>query len=1081
QTTIRKSGDSKLTDYLVAAAIGIGALVGTMAPAAAQTAPVEAPAAAQNAPVDCATDPNNPACAVETVVVTGSRIPRVETDSPSPITSVGATEILHSGDTNLTDYLRRIPALVGSLSTQNTSSNAGLITNSHSSLEGLNLLDLRNLGYIRTLVLEDGQRIVSSSPGDAAVDTNTIPITLIDRVDVVTGGSSAVYGADGVSGVVNFIMKHDLEGIDARSQASFSDGGGGNSYTWAASIGHNFDNGNGNVTLTYEGYTQNSLFYTQRAEFRNGNFATMEPNPANPLGSNRGLPAFIPMKNVTIPSFGGIGEIDALNGSVFNGNGNVFNSGTPIKDSNDAIGGDGLPIAPASFADFIPITNRNIAEVSADDQFSRWFKLSGEFRFAHVDTKNAEENPFFEMAVTNQNPFLPTNVQKSIAGNGLAGFGPDGSSIGLLTEFPYLIPGTALAERVSRNVYRGVLGADGDLPAPDFMHDAKWDVHYVYGQTDVSDQNQNDMNDDRLAAAMDVVNGPSGPTCRSNLEPGTAPADLSAFGLPVFDAIVGYPSALFGSTFTPGSNSGCVAYNPFDPNYNNKAAIKWIYQDETTHSVVTEQDLNGFMSFDLPQWKDWGMAAPLSVVLGGEYRQETSKSVSPANTVAGYYGQIPGSPAIVDNCSSPANTALGCVGAGSPYFGQGGSPVEGRFHVTEAFGEANIPVLANQPFAQELTFDIAGRVSDYSSAGTDETWKLDAVWSPISGIKFRGTDAYAVRAPSVGELFSPQQVGFEGVADPCDQTNVHAGTKFREANCIALFKGLGIPYNPNSSTVNANTTPQVDSGGNPALSPETARTQTLGVVLQPDMFPNLSATVDWYSVHIVDAIEAPAAQDIANECVDLSSIANPFCGQITRLTTPVRGQNLGQISLVTAQEINVATFKTAGEDFTINYHANLDDWFGGHYGMLDLHLLGSHLDSFAITSLPGEAPVKSENVNGGGFDGGVTPVWQFNLDTVWTYDQWSFDYNIQWYNSVLNVSRQTLVSEPNIYSSNFLYAPPQDLHSIQISYDIADGWNAYAGVNNLWDQKPQFTHNAIPADAIGRVYYLGLKVDINPW
>jgi iron complex outermembrane receptor protein len=628
--SISKSGDSRLTDYLVAAAIGIGALVGTIAPASAQSAP------------DCKADPNNPACSVETVVVTGSRIPRAETDSPNPVISVGATEILHSGDTNLTDYLKRIPALVGSLSTQNTSSNAGLITNSHSSLEGLNLLDLRNLGYIRTLVLEDGQRIVSSSPGDAAVDTNTIPITLIDRVDVVTGGSSAVYGADGVSGVVNFIMKHDLEGIDARTQASFSDGGGGNSYTYAASIGHNFDNGNGNVTLTYEGYVQNSLFYTQRPEFRTGNFGSMQPNPLNPTGADPSLPANIPMRNVTIPSFGGIGEINALNGQTFNGNGKPFNFGMPITDSNDAIGGDGLPLAPASFADFVPITHRNIAEVSADDQFNRWFKLSGEFRFAHVDTKNAEENPFFEMPVTNQNPFLPAGVRSAISGNGTAGAGPDGSALGLLTEFPYLIPGTALAEKVSRDIYRGVLGANGYLPAPDFMHDAKWDVHYVYGQTDVSDQDQHDLVDDRLAAAMDVVKGPSGPTCRSNLEPGTPPPDLSIFGLPVLDAIIGYPTSLFGSTFTPGANSGCVPFNPFDPSANNKAAIKWIYQNPTTNSEITQQDLNGFVSFDLPQWKDWGMAAPISMVLGGEYREETSKSVSPPNTVAGFYGNIPG-------------------------------------------------------------------------------------------------------------------------------------------------------------------------------------------------------------------------------------------------------------------------------------------------------------------------------------------------------------------------------------------------------------------------------------------------------
>lgn len=165
--------------------------------------------------------------AVETVVVTGTRIPRPETDLPNPVATVGSEQIENSGLTNLSDVLQRIPALTGSLGDYQTTGYNTPAAADGSSLGGLNLLDLRNLGYVRTLVLVDGHRMVSESTGSSAVDVSSIPITLIDRVEVVTGGSSAVYGADGVSGVVNFVMKHDLDGVYARAQYGTSEDGGG--------------------------------------------------------------------------------------------------------------------------------------------------------------------------------------------------------------------------------------------------------------------------------------------------------------------------------------------------------------------------------------------------------------------------------------------------------------------------------------------------------------------------------------------------------------------------------------------------------------------------------------------------------------------------------------------------------------------------------------------------------------------------------------------------------------------------------------------------------------------------------------
>src|SRR5579862_3155777 len=175
----------------------------------------------------------------ETVVVTGTRIPRPAYDLPNPVATVNADEIQHSGTTNLTDYLKRIPALTGSLGDFATSGYNTPAANDGSSLGGLNLLDLRNLGYVRTLVLIDGHRTVGESTGSSAVDINSIPLTLIDRVEVATGGASAIYGADGVSGVVNFILKHNLEGIHTRVQFGTASESGGSKMTESLATGYN--------------------------------------------------------------------------------------------------------------------------------------------------------------------------------------------------------------------------------------------------------------------------------------------------------------------------------------------------------------------------------------------------------------------------------------------------------------------------------------------------------------------------------------------------------------------------------------------------------------------------------------------------------------------------------------------------------------------------------------------------------------------------------------------------------------------------------------------------------------------------
>src|SRR5689334_23201639 len=229
--------------------------------------------------------------ATETVVVTGTRIPRPEFDLPSPTMTVGSEQIEHSGTVDLGDYLKQIPALVGSLGNFQTTGYNTPVSPDGASLGGLNLLDLRNLGYVRTLVLIDGHRTVGEATGSSAVDIDSIPVTLVDRVEVVTGGSSAVYGADGVSGVVNFVMKHDLEGIQAKAQYGTSQDGGGEKSIGALAVGHNFDDGKGNITLAVEAQRQTNLFFTRRDFTSVGGESFLVPNPDNPDGSIADLPA----------------------------------------------------------------------------------------------------------------------------------------------------------------------------------------------------------------------------------------------------------------------------------------------------------------------------------------------------------------------------------------------------------------------------------------------------------------------------------------------------------------------------------------------------------------------------------------------------------------------------------------------------------------------------------------------------------------------------------------------------------------------------------------------------------------------
>jgi outer membrane receptor protein involved in Fe transport len=984
----------------------------------------------------------------ETVVVTGTRIPRPSFDLPSPVTTLGSDEIQHSGTTNLGDYLKRVPALAGSLGDFQTSGYNTPAANDLSSLGGLNLLDLRNLGYVRTLVLIDNHRTVSESTGSAAVDTDSIPISTLDRVDVSTGGASAIYGADGVSGVVNFVMKHDLEGIHAKAQVGTSQDGGGGKYSASLAAGHNFDDDKGNITVLYEGFNQESYYFTQRDFTKVGGFTAFVPNPANKGDTAHVVPDFIPTNDAQFVFSAPTGAITTIFNKDENkkkfpnwlGNGDPFDLGTYVG-GGVSIGSDGMPFAEDLQGDFQPIQRRNIGEIDGKYEFSRFFKLQASVQFAGVDTKSKSYPTFDEHTVIlPDNAYLPTNVADAI----LANKHHEGS---LAEDYLQL----RNAELVKRQTYRATLDLSGDIPDPIFLDKFRYSASYGYGQTDIDDINVGNRIEDRFFAALDSVIDPKTgkPTCRSNLDPSAVPPDLhhilrGNYGFTDEDFL---DSRDYPFTFTPGPKSGCVPFNPFDPNADNRASIAFMTTNSHTYGAITQNVLNGYVSADVPVFEKLGFAHPLSLVLGGEYRKETSSATPDRWSQLGYL------------------------------WISGASPVRGAFDVSEAFAEASLPVFEDKPFAKELSIEGAIRQSHYSTAGDSTSWKFGGVYAPIDGIKFRATDAVAVRAPNIGELFAPDEHGFAFVNDPCDHLYVGLGTDFRRPNCIALMAALGVKnYNPDTTDLNSDQSIPNIVGGNTKLSPETARTLTLGMVVEPDFVPGLTFSVDFYNVTIANAIEAPSAQSVADECVDLSTLTNPFCAATTR---DVNAPKSGAITQVTAQQINVASFKTDGLDFTLTYHQDLAGIFKKNVGSLDIHVIASRLDVLSTTPLPGEAPIEYANTFDGGVDGGPAPRWQANTDIVWTWDPVTIDYNIDWYNGVYAWDRQTIISEPDVVAKKYLRLPARLVQSIQVDVDISKGWDVYAGIDNLFYQKPSIGQNGLPVDPLGRFFYVGVKADLN--
>jgi iron complex outermembrane recepter protein len=955
------------------------------------------------------------------VIVSGTRIRTPQYDFANPVVSVDDDAIERSGITNITSFLTEFPALVGS-----SDSNDGSGTNAGIGGVGLNLLDLRNLGTQRTLVLIDGRRHVAAVPGSSSIDTNTIPVELIQRVDIVTGGAGAIYGADAVSGAVNFILRRDFEGITFRGQAGISDEGDGESQFLGLTAGTNFANGRGNVAVSFEYGHDDRFLREQRRRLDPRNFFTFVDNLADQAaGDNPNVPDLIPVTDVRYFDSNPAGAIDVDLDFVpdFIGSGAPFDPGTYVG-SIFQTGGSGTPVATYG-GELLPTIDRYVGNLLLSYRLTDDIRFYAQGKYARVESASEGQPTFdFTLLVPLDNPFIPANVEAAAR----AAVG----DFGLLVSRDNLDIGRRGEDNV-RETYRGVIGFDGNLNP-----DITFDVSYVYGRSDNEIRQTRTRFNDRFFAAIDAVDEgefrtgtPNGNiVCRSNI----APATLS--NQPFYN-FVSNPFD-FGAqplSFTPGPNSGCVPFNLFSEQQR-PGAIEFLLTDAVDRSTIEQHvataSLSGTFGQNIRLWGD-----PIGFAIGAEYRHESSESLpDPVNT-----------------------TGL--------TFGNALFPEIGSFDVREAFAELRVPIVADRPFFHELTLNGAARYADYSTTGGALTYQFGGVWAPIRDIRFRGTYAQAVRAPNIGELFGPQNQTFLFIDDPCAPDNINDGTATRAANCQALFTQLGLsPAQVAAFTGDTSASIPGVAGGNPNLREETAETFTAGVIIRPRFIPGLTLSADFYDVKIQDAVSTPSLSTVATLCVDAPTIDNVFCDAIDR--NP--GTNAAAPGVVSGFRLlpqNVAQFTTKGIDFSASYRFRP----GGNLGTVTLGLVGNYLDELTFIATPGGNVIDSTGtVN--------APEWQLNFDLNWTIEQLSFTYGFNYFSETLRFSRAQIAADPDIVAPEFLSFSERFTHDMQIAYNINDRFRFYVGVNNLFDQEPDVGATFYPVSAIGRFYYAGVRTSL---
>ena len=994
-------------------------------------------------PAQKKTSDTNEAENVETVTVTGSRLPQTGVTSASPVVVLGQLELKYEGTTDVTTLINHLPSAFAS---QNANMSNGAT--------GTSNVNLRDLGTSRTLVLVNNSRLMPGDPQDTAADINVIPAALVDHVEVLTGGASAVYGSDALAGVVNFVLRKDFDGVEADgtwsitqndnntgrwrdlTQSQINQGALGFAQApngvWDGQtedanllVGVNSDNGKGNVSV-YLGYRSVAAILQQSREYSE---CALDPAAAFSPGAQGDVCAgsgnfnhWLSFDNV----FAGVSPY------------NYFETG-----SGKAHSGAFVPFtqAPNQTFNFNPSNyfqrpdTRYTGGFFAHYDESKQLELYANFMFADDNTVSqiapsglffgSGTQPDFTVYVNCSNPLmtvqenqqlcglLPHDKQVTVDGrtffNG-AGNAPmfSGNPFGAAGQADLLIArrdfeGGDRQFELRHTSYRMQVGFRGDL-FPDWTYN----VYAQEGFTEFAQATRGEFSASRVQNALEV--DPLTGKCFA-AENGTA---SDCVPLDIFDGI---------GSITP-------------------AMLNYVNSTSQQTGWTEEKIVSGSTTGDLGQW---GAKSPFAhqsatAVLGAEYRQE-GLTFQPSYDYR--VGDIEGSPPI------PA----------VPFAG---------FSVAEGFGELELPLVQDLPLVEDATIKSGYRYSSYSAAGTTHTWYVAGDWQPIDDLRYRASMQRAVRAPNVLELFTPQTI-------------LQFSSTYPETDpCATIVTGQCAKV-PNHGTPLLNCPDFVcneQAGGNVLLSPETSTTRTLGIVFTPRFLDGFTATVDWWNIDVGNYISVLPVQEILDYCYGPPATRNSeayFCPFFHR--TP-SGMLYGN-GYVSDDSINTGYLKTRGVDFEVNYQSDTADWWGLDKGTVTLNLVGTYLDWLINEPVP-SSPLTRQSASQSAYNcaglygficGTPAPRWRQKLRLTWS-TPWDAQVSLEWrfigaVKFDADSTNPLLGGGPGIVScpnSSISVAGFQDCPDARISsysyFDLSGAWQVRsgvelrAGVNNIFDIEP---------------------------
>lgn len=994
----------------------IGAIVIGAPAAYAQSAPAESTVVSppadrfdQTEPAPTQT-PTPGQTQTDNIIVTGSRLRSPTLTAPAPVQVIDSQQIQREGFINIIDAIQQNPTFgnPGRSRTSTTTSREGA---------GGSTVGLRNGGETLTLTLIDGRRSVSN-------ELAFIPTGFVDRVEVLTGGASAVYGSDAIIGVVNYIYKRNFEGVLANAQYGISERGDNQEYSLDLTVGGNFADGRGNA-MFYVGWSDQAAVSAANRPFSARSFSSLGDQQRRSARTNEQM--LTAARNLFVPvaldnnPVTGAGIFATRNGGSFT----IAPDGTARAPLASEFF-DGAPFgaiaSPLQRLNTAARFNYEVADginVYAQGTYARSKTSIFGGPLAHQSSTGASIIPGaapynIQSFVTSpagvttivRNPFVPDAIFNAAADT-------NGDGLRDITFQRRALEWGPNNSNLSRESFQITLGTDGELGGG-----WRYDAYYSYGAAEQYHEFPNGLNADRYTQALNVIRDGSG---------NAICADAAARA------------------------SGCVPINIFGgANSVSQQAVEYTRALGSRFTKQTLTDIQANIAGPIVQL--WS-AGPIEAVIGGEYRKQSELTQHDPLHVAGRNG-----------------------------FDQRGNAY-GDTSITEGYGEIQIPLIHKTPFIENLTLRAAGRVSKYRQLDRAYTgWNVGFEWSPISDIRFRGTIAYAIRAPTIGNLTQPRTTTFDaGTRDVCVGVTLDSTTPW-SAGCRADPLVLAnINANNGIFTLNAadrGNSIQTVTEPNPNLGAQFSDTWTFGAVINPrsiNALRNLVITADYYKVNVSGGIGGISVDQAARLCY--TERREEFCDRLTRRAAPVGGFGIGTISnYASLLENGTGVRLNEGLDFTISYWTGLAG-IGLPDSRLSFNGSYSHLLRSFTTPTAGSARVNRKGELG-------TPDDPWSGSISYEDDKFGLTvsgnyvpryYQEQGYRAQFSVSGGYTVPKEEFR------IPPRFYTNLQMRFKVSDQYQMFFGVRNLLDVDPIVGYAGVPGnfyvyDQLGRRFYAGLRL-----